>query len=591
MKFRFETSLVLRALSLLSRRDQLKVVIVVVVQIFLALFDLLSIALIGLIASLTLFGIQSKSPPQSIQDLIEVLNLDTFSFQSQVAILGAISGTLLVSKTLFSAVMSRRILYFLNLKTAVITAELLAKVLSKPYDYIKTKAPAEILFSLTRGVNSLVAGIIGVLSQISTEISLLLIVFLGLMFYDPIITIFCLLYFGLIAVVQTRRLKKTAELSQNESTKALMKSESQILESLNLYRELHVRGARAPKIEELVMTRSRMAQLQSRVLFMPYVTKYSMEIALVLGAMLLMAAQFLLKDALSALTTLSVFLVAASRVSPSLLRLQQSLIQFKAFAGESRRTVEMISDLAEYHVESKLNESHFENSDGEISLQDVSFSYRDSSELVIKKVTFNVKSGEMLALVGPSGHGKSTLMDLSMGALHPTSGSIHIDGLTPLQFIELNPGKLGYVAQESIFANTSVRENLLIGLDSKDFSDEMLWSALEKVGLKGLFESMPEQLDTSVGERGLRLSIGQKQRLSIARALLTDPKILFLDEPTSALDAESEQLISNLMKSLKGKATIVVIAHRLETIKSADRVLSIKNGAIEKQGSYGEVLG
>lgn len=591
MNSRFEATLVYLALSLLSRRDQLKVLIVVLVQIVLAFFDLLSIALIGLIASLTLFGIQSKNPPQRIQDLIEVLNLDTFSFQSQVAVLGAISGTLLVSKTLFSAVMSKRILYFLNLKTAVITAELLAKVLAKPYDYIKTKAPAEILFSLTRGVTSLVSGIIGVLSQILTEISLLFIVFLGLMFFDPVITIFCLLYFGFIAVIQTKRLKKIAELSQSESANALMKSDSQILESLNLYKELHVRGARAPKIDELVKTRSRMARLKSQVLFMPYVTKYSMEIALVLGAMLLMAAQFLLKDALSALTTLSVFLVAASRVSPSLLRLQQSLIQFKAFAGESRRTVEMISELAESRLESKSNESHFENCQGEISVHDIDFQYRDSDELVIKNVTFHVKPGEMLALVGSSGHGKSTLMDLLMGALHPTSGSIYIDGLTPFQFIEMHPGKLGYVAQESIFANTSVRENLLIGLDSRDFGDQMVWSALEKVGLKGLIESMPEQLDTSVGERGLRLSIGQKQRLSMARAILTDPKILFLDEPTSALDVESEQLISNLMKSLQGKATIVVIAHRLETIKSADWVLSIKNGMIEKKGSYEEVLG
>lgn len=551
-----------------------------------ALLDLFSIGIVGLVASISLFGIQSRQLPDSISNIIEAIRLDNYSFQIQVAVLGILAGILLIAKSVFSAFISRKILFFLNQRAAVTTATLLEDVLGKPYDYIKTRSPAEILFSLTRGVNSLISGILGAASQILTEIFLLFVVLFGLFFYDLYITFFCTIYFGTIAYLQTRRLKVIAELSQSQSAKSLVRSESQILDSLNLYRELHIRDARIPQIKSLIATRTEMANLNSKVLFMPYVTKYTMEIALVFGGVLLMASQFLAKDAVNALATLSVFLVAATRVTPSMLRLQQALIRFKASTGDSSRTLEMMRELENFPESSEQPMTLEGAQIGEISVSELEFRYRDGFENTIRGVSFNVKPGEMVAIVGPSGNGKSTLLDLLMGALLPNSGQVLLGGMAPVHFVREFPGKIGYVAQESIFTKFSIRENLNIGLGESEIDESKLWNALNRVGLDELVASMPLKLESPLGERGLKLSTGQRQRLSLARALLTQPRYLFLDEPTSALDYQSEKLITKLIDSLRGNTTIVLIAHRLETIKKADKVIKIVDGVMVSSGNF-----
>lgn len=575
---------------MLSPGDQKKIVFIALIQIFLAGLDLVSIALIGLIASITLFGIQSRDLPVGLERIIEIVGLGPLDFQTQVAILGLATGILLVTKTLFSAYISRRILFFLNRKTALVTALLLKRVLSQPYDYIKTRSSTEVLFSLTRGVNALIAGVLGSASQILTEVSLLVVVFVGLVVFDPLITMFCLLYFGLISFLQTKRLKRMAEQSQSDSTKALVRSESHILESLSLYRELHVRYARSPQIESLIKTRTEMAEFYSRVMFMPYVTKYTMEVALVFGAILLMASQFLVKDALSAISTLSVFLVAATRVTPSLLRLQVSLIKFKSSVGESGKTLNLMGELENSNCNFDTELSGDLAVCGEIKVDNLYFQYRDGKDYVVRDVNLHIFPGEMIALVGPSGNGKSTILDLLMGSLLPTLGSVTIDGLSPHQFVRKFPGKIGYVSQESVFTNSSIKANLLLGLEEDSCSTEQIWELLELVDLKKVVESMSDRLDSQIGERGLLLSSGQKQRLSIARAMITKPKLLFLDEPTSALDLDSEKLIIELIKTLQGNTTIVVIAHRLETIKNADKVVKIVDGRVDKIGTYSEIF-
>jgi len=439
-------------------------------------------------------------------------------------------------------------------------------------------------------VNSLISGILGAVSQIITEISLLLVVLLGLFFYDPYITFFCLIYFGSIAYFQTRQLRVIAELSQSQSAKSLVKSEGQILDSLSLYRELHARDARMPQINSLIATRTEMANLNSKVLFMPYVTKYTMEIALVFGGVLLMSSQFLAKDAVSALATLSVFLVAATRVTPAMLRLQQALIRFKASTGDSSRTLEMMSELEDFLETSEPPMILECAQQGEIKVINLEFRYRDGFENTIRGLSFSVKPGEMVAIVGPSGNGKSTLLDLLMGALLPNSGQVLLEGMAPVQFVKKFPGKIGYVAQESIFTKSSIRENLIIGLGESEIDQSKLWEALNQVGLGDLVASMPSKLESTLGERGLKLSTGQRQRLSLARALLTQPRYLFLDEPTSALDNQSETLITKLINSLRGKTTIVIIAHRLETIQRADKVIKIVNGEIASSGRFEDIF-
>ena len=580
------------AFSLLSRTDQKKMALVACLQLLMSILDLIGIFLIGLVASISLYGIQSKEPPEIINSILEWLSVENIDFQNQVALLGGAAGIILIGKTLLSAYFSRRILFFLNIKTAQITTKLMDHTFDLPYDQIKNKSTANLLFSLTRGVESLLAGVIGSASLIFTEASLLFVVIVGMLFFDPLITIFSILYFGLIGLIQGKKLNSSAKSNQEKSSKALVDSETQILNSFNMYRELHVRNARKGQVEKLGRIRIEVANLQSRVLFMPYVAKYSIEISLVAGAIILTGSQLILKDALSALTTLSIFLVAATRVSPSILRLQQGLIIFSAKSGESEKTLSLIKDIGEEERKTKESVAQFgyENFKGEIELSNVAFRYFDGTETVIHDFSLRVPSGCLYALVGPSGNGKTTIMDLMMGVIHPISGTVTIDGIEPRDFIERFPSSVGYVPQESTFISGSLRENLLLGMDDQEMSEEEINAALTRVGMENFIPVGRTSSEIKIGNRGASLSVGQRQRLSVARALVARPKLLFLDEPTSSLDSESELRISQLINSLRGETTIVVIAHRLETVRNADKVVWIEGGHIKKSGNYDEVF-
>lgn len=580
------------AFSLLSRTDQKKMALVAGLQLLMSILDLIGIFLIGLVASISLYGIQSKEPPEIINSVLEWLSVEDIDFQNQVALLGGAAGIILIGKTLLSAYFSRRILFFLNIKTAHITTKLLNHTLDLPYDQIKNKSTANLLFSLTRGVESLLAGVIGSASLIFTEASLLFVVVVGMLFFDPLITVFSILYFGLIGLVQGKKLNSSAKSNQEKSSQALVDSETQILNSFNMYRELHVRNARRRQVAKLGRIRIQVANLQSRVLFMPYVAKYSIEITLVAGAIVLTGSQLILKDALSALTTLSIFLVAATRVSPSILRLQQGLIIFSAKCGESEKTLSLIDDIGQVKSENKESATPVssESIKGEIELNNVAFRYFDGTEAVINDFSLHVPPGCLYALVGPSGNGKTTIMDLMMGVINPISGTVKIDGIEPRNFIEMFPRAIGYVPQESTFVSGSLRENLLLGIDDRDVSEEEINGALIQVGMGNFIPAGHSSSEIQIGNRGASLSVGQKQRLSVARALVAKPKLLFLDEPTSSLDAESELRVSQLINSLRGETTIVVIAHRLETIRNADKVILIEEGQIKKSGTYDEVF-
>lgn len=587
-----ETLFVLRkSFALLSKRDQKIIILISLIQLGLTVLDVLSIALIGIIASLSLFGIQSRELPSFLSEFIEALGLVNVSFQMQIAILGIAAGILLIGKTLSSAVINKRILTFLETKTAHVMSEVLRKVINQPYDYLKSRSPADILFSLTRGISAAISGVIGSASVVFAEVVLLIVIFCSLLFFDPFITIISLLYFGTLGFAQSRNWNNLAETTGSKSVQSMLRSETQILNTFALYRELWIKNAGDAQVSTFLDTRLKLAKYEARLRFLPYVAKYSMEISLVVGAILLTASQFLQRDALGAISILAVFLAAATRISPSILRLQQGLISLRSSIGESENTFRMIDNIkSRPKLEMDYVSNKMQSQEAcSLTLKDVTFRYQDSDQDVVNGISLRINKGEFFSLAGPSGNGKSTLLDLMMGALQPSSGQIQINGLIPELFIKQFSKDIGYVAQESTFINMSIRENLTLGV-FETVSDDEIWSVLEMVGLKDTVLSFPLKLDTVVGERGQSLSTGQKQRLSFSRALITKPKLLFLDEPTSSLDKDSELNIAQLIKSIKGQVTIVMVAHRLETIKDADTIAYIENGVITRQGKFSEIF-
>jgi len=315
-----------------------------------------------------------------------------------------------------------------------------------------------------------------------------------------------------------------------------------------------------------------------------------LEVAFVIGAFVFVGLQFILKDAVGAISAISIFVASAGRIIPAILRVQTAAMSFRGAIGVADRTLRILDELKDFEPEAMSSEDVFSaDFKGEIDVKDVSFLYRGSSLHAVRNANIEIQQGEWIAIVGPSGAGKTTLVDLILGVLKPTQGSIKVSGFSPENAIQKWPGRFAYVPQDSFISHGNIEENVVLGAFGQEVNESQVIDILRKVGLEGFVSKTENGLKQDVGELGSKLSGGQKQRLGLARALYTDPEIIILDEATSALDNVSEKKIVDLLKEIRGKTTIISIAHRLSTVMNADRIIYMEDGEIKATGTFSEV--
>jgi ABC-type multidrug transport system fused ATPase/permease subunit len=225
----------------------------------------------------------------------------------------------------------------------------------------------------------------------------------------------------------------------------------------------------------------------------------------------------------------------------------------------------------------------------DIRLENVSFTYPDASFPAVENVSLWIPSGKSVAFVGPSGAGKTTIIDILLGVLNPGEGFVEISGMSPKLVVTKWPGAISYVPQDVVIAKGTIRENVGLGYPLSEATDELVKNALKVAQLAKFVDSLPDGIDSEVGERGTKISGGQRQRLGIARAMFTCPHLLVLDEATSSLDGETEAGISEAIFSLRGVTTVLMIAHRLSTVRNADMVVYMDRGRISAVGTFDEV--
>lgn len=587
-----KNSVLYRSSKVLSKSDKRKLFAVVLIQIMLGALDLVGVGLIGVIGSLAINGIGSKQPGNRVQWLLDQLNLGSFDLQMQATILGILAVSVMVLKTVLSMIFIRKILYFLSFKGARLSSILVSRLLAQPLLTVQSRSNQETLFALTSGVGSITIGVLATFVALISDTSLLLVMAVGLFVVDPILSVSTFALFATIAFILYRIMQVRARKLGERNRQTNVDSNSLILEVLTSYRELVVKNRRFYYSRKIGEQRHQLAAATAELSFMPNISKYVIEITVIVGSLMISAIQFVTQDAAHAVATLGVFFAASTRIAPAVLRVQQSSLSIRASSGLAEPTLELIESLGIDEIikenDATIDFDH-EGFVARIEIVNVSLKYPGKEINAVSNLSLSIDKGEIVAFVGPSGAGKTTIIDILLGILEPDKGRVEINGLSPLDAISTWPGAIGYMPQDILISNGTVRENVMLGFDSNPMYDQRVQSAITIAQLSEFVQALPKGLDQPMGDRGTSISGGQRQRLGIARAIFTAPKLLVLDEATSALDGETEANISSAIQAFRGDVTVLMIAHRLSTVLTADRVVYMDKGEIKAQGSFEEV--
>lgn len=574
-----------------SRSDRKKIASLALAQIILGAFDLLGLALIGMIGSLAISGIRSSEVGEPVNLVLRATNLENLTFQYQTAILAIVSTLLLVSRTLVSAYMSRKILFYIGRRSGELSSELMAKVLNQNLLFFNSKSIHEIDFAVSQGVSSISIGIVGALSVMIADISSLIVILVALAIFDPILAVTTSTIFLITFVILNTSMNRRAlELGRSNTSLSIENSEK-LFEVVNSFRELSVKKRLGFYHKLISQSRRKIFDLQADIQFLPLISKYVLEVTVFMSALLVAGFQFFVKDVDEAVAGLAIFMAASLRIFPAILRIQQGWITVKTNLGPSFKALEIIdelpkdyrNDIIPYYDD--LHDGFIPN----VDLVGLEFSYDGNSNFLLRDIDLTLQAGIKCAIVGRSGSGKSSLVELMIGMFEPKSGHIEVHGNKPSEIIDRYPGAIGYVPQEIRVYEGSVRDNVALGYPTCEATNERIWRALSYAQLKDFAQKLPNGIDSKLGPKGFVLSAGQKQRLGIARALFTLPKLLILDEATSSLDVETENQIMKSLEEIPYEITIVAIAHRLSSIKDFDRIIYLENGAIVASGNFSEV--
>ena len=581
-----------KVLLLLDKKDRFRLFLVLIVNTFLAFLDLLGVALIGITSAILIRGLQGLTAGDQVTRFLELLNLDGLPQQNLLMLLGSGAVFFFVLKTILSVYFLRRTLRYMSVRNAQISSSLVSKMLNRPVERIFSKSIQHQIYNVTGGVERLIGGVVTSLILIASDLVLLLVILVGLMLVDPIISVGTFVVFTGIAFLLYFLLHKRVAVLNTKSAYQNIYFNQKVSEGINSFRDLFIKGGREFYVNELRKTKMQLAGYDAEIKFIPNISKYTIEVSVILGIAVISGIQFYLFDSNRAIAVISVFLAASTRIAPAIIRLQQSVISVKSGLSGAKPTFELIDELNGIseleRIETVISTNHTDFSP-RVKLRNLEFTYSSAAENTIQDISLEISEGKFIAFVGPSGGGKSTLIDLILGLLAPSSGSITISGLTPVDAIKKWPGSIGYVPQDVFIENSTVKENICLGFNPESVSDDLVWHALQIADLSDFVKGLEGGLSYRISDAGKNLSGGQRQRLGIARALLTKPKIVIFDEATSALDAETENRVSESILRLSGECTVIFIAHRLSVVRSADMIYYIDKGKIISQGTFEEL--
>lgn len=563
----------------------------------LGLLDVIGIALagvIGMLASNSLTNVQVIAP---LTKALRWAFLDYKNSSSLILILSVVTLIFFLAKTILALYFSRKTFKFLANQQSHISSLLVSKVLNSEYIWLRKQEPHTLSTTLILGVSAATTNALGQFMLLVSEVALILLFTFILILVSPVVALFTIVYL-MIVVIALRQIvgKKVAYFNRNLGN-VQIESQVTLYSVLRLFREIRVfrrTGWFEDRIEELSDKR---AKNFANDMWIQQVPKYTLEVAMLSGAAALLLAGNVMINTDQIIPVLLIYLTSVGRLFPSILRIQACVFSLQSRQHYATMAHELLQDLdavGRDFADSidgkgivKTNCSHEDLAT--IELKQVSFGFPKSDTLVLKNIGFAINLGEKVAIVGPSGAGKSTLCDLLLGLLSPSNGKVTIGNSPAREWVDKNPGKVSYLPQEVTITNGTFLENVCLGIERSEIDWKAFSTAVERAQLSDVIKQLDDGIETNLGVGGISLSGGQRQRVGLARALYSEPNILIMDEATSSLDAMTEFEVMSALDDLDLKTTVIIIAHRLSSIRKFPRILYLENGVLLGDGDLGKV--
>ncbi|TDE96156.1 ABC transporter ATP-binding protein [Occultella glacieicola] len=559
---------------------------------FIVTFAVLSAALSILdVAALGLLAITMAPMISGAELTIPVLGWtlsEPTDFRNMLVIVGA----LIVAKSVFAVTLQ----YFATRRFARFEQDLGSQLLNaffeSPWTDRLGRNSTDLVRSTDVGVATTVSGVLIPAAMLSGEIFTFVAVLVVLIVAQPVIALVAIAYFGVIgAFLYLWVLRKAVEagrVNRNYSTRSV-RLVSEMVHSL---KEITLRG-KGPEVAGVVrQVRLKSSHARANMSFLGVVPRYVLEAGLIGGLAIGAGVGYLQDGVTGALGAVALFGVAGFRIVPSLTRFQSIMAQTGASMPFAQQVLDEIRK-GDQRREARPAEGTTAPIPAEadrLTLEDVSFTYPSGSTEAVREVSMTLPFGHSLALVGASGSGKSTLVDLMLGLLEPSAGRILV-GTTPMgTVLDDWRSRVGYVPQEVSLFDSTVAQNVALTWIPEQVDEDRVRRALARAQILDVVEAREDGIHARIGERGLSLSGGQRQRIGIARALYNDPLVLIMDEATSALDTSTEAAVTSAIRELRGDVTMVVVAHRLATIRHSDVVCFMRDGELVAHGTFDEVV-
>lgn len=581
------------SLAFMTPKERSKWYLLTGLRAFLSLLDLAGILAIGFIIASTAIFLTSGSDPDRVLVVsgvaIPAVNAQTLPWVSAAAL------GLFLLKALVAMLLTRTSALFVAGVEARASKQIAEISLSADLSTARERSREEILFAVQVGSPSAFSILLNQVGTIIAEGALFLVIAVGFFFVDPLITIAAITYFAIIALAIQFFVGTLMNAAGERIKSSTIMANAAITDLVSVFRELSVLDARGSYINRIYENRLVASRNGANQYFLGGMPRYVIESALLVGLALFVVTQALTGDLVSSAATVGVFLSGGFRLTAAMLPLQSALLTIKGVVPQAVAAHEILARESTESLnvkDAKSGQAHNKSTASNgvaVDFSSVTFSYPGQATPTLYDVTLEIPAGSQVALIGPSGAGKSTIADVMCGLLTPSSGVVKLSVQVEDGLNEARPS-LSYVPQKPGLVSGTIANNVALGVADNHIDEDRVRGCLSRAHLSQVIDALPDGIYSDLGKLQDSLSGGQAQRLGLARALYTNPGLLVMDEATSALDAESESEIAKALEELRGSVTVVLIAHRLNTIQHSDQVFLIEEGKVVDQGKFPDLV-